>query len=375
MPVPRVALRKIRVKSVGACPSRPARVGEYVSHMPTQSEALESVHRSLADLPAGRWLLAVSGGRDSMALLDAFASARGHEVAGVASYDHGTGAAATKAVALVERTALGLQVPVMTGRAVGGIASGAARGGASGEGASGAATEAAWREARWRFLRGWAAELRATVVTAHTWDDQVETVVLRLLRGSGPRGLAAMRVFDGTRESLVSHRPGAPDTAIARPFLTLTRAQVAAYATARGLAWVDDPSNASMSFARNRVRHEILPALERARPGFAQWCWALSGRAAAWRATVAAWVDAELTPLRVDEHSVAVRAAPLRALDADGAAVVWPEVAIRAGLAMDRRGIARLAGWAPRAVAGGVVQLSGGEVRRTASTFVMRRLY
>ena len=52
--------------------------------MPTQSEALESVHRSLADLPAGRWLLAVSGGRDSMALLDAFASARGHELAGVA---------------------------------------------------------------------------------------------------------------------------------------------------------------------------------------------------------------------------------------------------------------------------------------------------
>lgn len=329
--------------------------------MPTQSEALESVHRSLADLPAGRWLLAVSGGRDSMALLDAFASARGHELAGVASYDHGTGAAATKAVALVERTALGLQVPVMTGRAVGGITS--------------AASEAAWREARWRFLRGWAAELRATVVTAHTWDDQVETVVLRLLRGSGPRGLAAMRVFDGARETLVSHRPGASDTAIARPFLTVTRAQVAAYATARELTWVEDPSNASMSFARNRVRHEILPALERAQPGFAQWCWALSGRAAAWRAEVAAWVDAELTPLRVDAESVAVRAEPLRALDADGAAVIWPEVAIRAGLAMDRRGIARLAGWAPRAVAGGVVQLSGGEVRRTASTFVMRRLY
>lgn len=339
--------------------------------MPTQSEALGSVHRSLADFPAGRWLLAVSGGRDSMALLDAFASSRGREVAGVASYDHGTGPAATQAVALVERTALGLQLPVMTGRALG-----AALGGVSGEGGFDAATsEAVWREARWRFLRGWAAELRATVVTAHTWDDQVETVVLRLLRGSGPRGLSAMRVFDGARESRVSHRSGAPNTAIARPFLTLTRAQVAAYATARGLSWVDDPSNASMSFARNRVRHEILPALERAQPGFAQWCWELSGRAAAWRAEVAAWVDAELTPLRVDADCVAVRADPLRVLDADGAAVVWPEVAIRAGLAMDRRGIARLADWAPRAAAGGEVQVSGGEVRRTASTFVMRRLY
>ena len=290
-----------------------------------------------------------------MALLDAFASARRHEVAGVASYDHGTGPAATRAVALVQRTALALQLPMMSGRVLGALHEAA-----PGDGGPGAAaSEATWRDARWRFLRGWAAELRATVVTAHTWDDQVETVVLRLLRGSGPRGLSGML---GVSE-------------IARPFLALTRAQVAAYAALRRLSWVEDPSNASMAFARNRVRHEILPALERAQPGFARWCWDLSGRAAAWRAEVAAWVDAELTPLRVDGASVAVRAEPLRTLDADGAAVVWPEVAIRAGLAMDRRGIARLAGWAPRAVAGGVVQLSGGEVRRTASTFVMRRLY
>lgn len=355
MPVPRYALRKIRVKSVGAGRSRLAHVGEYVSHMPTQSEALEAVHGSLAALPAGRWLLAVSGGRDSMALLDAFAAARADEVAGVASYDHGTGPAAREAVALVQRTALGLQLPVMTGRSLpsAGTSDGLARG-------DRAATEAAWRASRWRFLRGWAAELRATVVTAHSWDDQVETVVLRLLRGSGPRGLAGMR---------------APAPGIVRPFLTVPRRTIAACAAMRQLRWVDDPSNDSRAFARNRVRHEILPALERAQPGFRQWCWELSGRAAAWRAEVVAWVDAELTPLRVDGDCVAVRADPLRALDADGAAVVWPEVAMRAGLAMDRRGIARLASWAPRAVAGGVVQLSGGEVRRTASTFVMRRLY
>lgn len=336
--------------------------------MPTQSEALESVHRSLTALPSGRWLLAVSGGRDSMALMDACARWCHADVAGVASFDHGTGPAATAAVAAVERSALGLRLPVMTGRA----ASPLEAGGGAGSAATG---EAAWREARWRFLRGWAAELRATVVTAHTWDDQVETVVLRLLRGSGPRGLAGMRVFDGEGEAMVTRRYAAGDTAIARPFLALTRAQVSAYAAARGLTWVDDPSNASLAFARNRVRHEILPALERAQPGFATWCWELSGRAAAWRAAVAAWVDATVTPLRVDADCVAVRAEPLCALDAEGAAVVWPEVAARAGLAMDRRGIARLADWAPRAVTGSVVQVSGGEVRRTASTFVMRRLY
>ncbi|HRN53516.1 MAG TPA: ATP-binding protein, partial [Gemmatimonadaceae bacterium] len=90
--------------------------------MPTQSEALESVHRSLAALPPGRWLLAVSGGRDSMALLDVFATLRGDEVAGVASFDHGTGRAATAAVAPVERRALGLELPVMTGAMMPGTA-------------------------------------------------------------------------------------------------------------------------------------------------------------------------------------------------------------------------------------------------------------
>ncbi|MBA3855165.1 MAG: tRNA lysidine(34) synthetase TilS [Gemmatimonas sp.] len=331
--------------------------------MPTQSEALESVHRSLAELPRGRWLLAVSGGRDSMALLDAFASARGHEVAGVASFDHGTGPAARKAVALVERTGLALQLPVMTGRmqpAVG-----------HAKLAAHSVDEAAWREARWRFLDGWAAELRATVVTAHSWDDQVETVVLRLLRGSGPRGLAGMRVADATGNA---EHAGA-STRIARPFLTLRRDQIAAYATARRLQWVVDPSNATLAFGRNRVRHEILPALERASPGFAQWCWDLSGRAAAWRQTLATWVDAQLAPVLIDADRVAVRAAAMRTFDATGGAVIWPEVAARVGLAMDRRGIARVVAWAPTAKSGGRVQLSRGEVLCTASTFVIRRLY
>lgn len=331
--------------------------------MPTQSEALESVHRSLAELPRGRWLLAVSGGRDSMALLDAVASARGHEVAGVASFDHGTGPAARKAVALVERTGLALQLPVMTGRMQPATAGSAP--------SAPTVDEASWREARWRFLKGWAAELRATVVTAHSWDDQVETVVLRLLRGSGPRGLAGMRVqaaIDDAEDAGAAMR-------IARPFLALRRDEIAAYAKARRLRWVEDPSNASLAFARNRVRHEILPALERASPGFSQWCWDLSGRAAAWRQTLATWVDAQLAPVLVDADRVALRAVPMRKLDAEGGAVIWPEVAARVGLAMDRRGIARVVAWAPTAKSGGRVQLSRGEVLCTASTFVIRRLY
>lgn len=340
--------------------------------MPTQSEALESVARSVAALPQGRWLLAVSGGRDSMALLDVFASVRGHEVAGVASFDHGTGPAATAAVALVERTALGLELPVMTGT----LAPGArGKAGKRGRTVASAGDEASWREARWRFLRGWAAELRAGIVTAHSWDDQVETVLLRLLRGSGPRGLSGMRSFDATGETMVT-RPLSPEgSAIARPLLGVRRRAIAAYAAARGLEWVEDPSNASLAFARNRVRHEILPALERSAPGFGDWCWDLSGRAAVLRAALAAWVDRELAPTVAERGSVAVRAAPLEGLTADEGALVWPEVAARAGLAMDRRGIARVTAWAPEAQPGGLVQVSGGELRRTGSTFVMRRLY
>jgi hypothetical protein len=155
----------------------------------------------------------------------------------------------------------------------------------------------------------------------------------------------------------------------------LRRETVAEYANARGLQWVEDASNASLEFARNRVRHEILPALERASPGFAEWCWELSGRAAALRHALGAWVDATLSPATVEAGCVALRAELLVALSPEEAGLVWPEVAARAGLALDRRGISRQVDWAPSAKAGGVVQVSGGDVRRTASTFVMRRLY
>lgn len=335
-------------------------VGEYVSKVPTQSEAVERVLGSIRPLPAGRWLLAVSGGRDSMVLFDAFVELRRDEIAAVATFNHGTGAAATRAATLVERTALRLGVPVVTGGLPAGSAS----------------DEAAWRRARWRFLRGWSAELRAEVVTAHSWDDQVETVLLRLLRDAGPRGLAGMLAGPMPSEA----------RRILRPFLDLHRADIAAAAAARHIAFVEDPSNASLAFARNRVRHEILPALERASPGFSQWCYDLSSRAAALRRDVTAWVDGELTPSTTAaaaesesparQRSVGVRAQPLVQLPPASAALVWPEVAARVGVVMDRRGLERLVAWAPRAQVGGRIQLSGGgEVLRTQSAFVVRHLY
>jgi len=87
------------------------------------------------------------------------------------------------------------------------------------------------------------------IALAHHADDQAETVLLQLLRGSGPRGLSAMPAF----------RRGTP--ALLRPLLALTREALVAYAKHRGLEWVDDESNADTRHRRNFLRHEIAPRL------------------------------------------------------------------------------------------------------------------
>src|SRR5450755_2479128 len=146
----------------------------------TEAGATADFRTPIADairaLPAARYLLAVSGGRDSMVLLDAFARFRTDAVA-AATFDHGTGAAATKAARLVEVEGSKRSIPVVSG----------SRANAAGS------DETVWRAARWEFLTGWAQELSATVVTAHTRDDQLETVVMRILRdprNTSARGLA-----------------------------------------------------------------------------------------------------------------------------------------------------------------------------------------
>lgn len=88
------------------------------------------------------------------------------------------------------------------------------------------------------------------IATAHTANDQAETVLLRLLRGSGPDGLGGIpeRSSDGR---------------VVRPLLSVTREQIEAWAAERGLVWREDASNASTIYARNRLRHDVLPQLER----------------------------------------------------------------------------------------------------------------
>lgn len=340
------------------------RDAEYLKGVSTQREPATAVHgasavrpglavhAALAELPAGRWLLAVSGGRDSMVLLHAMARARGPEIAAVANFDHGTGTHARRAAALVEREAERLGLASVAGAAEPGLPF----------------NEGAWRSARHAFLDAWAAELDATVVTAHTRDDQIETVVQRLLRDAGPRGLAGMRTplraADRTDGSRIAPRR--------RPLLAVRRAEVAAYADSHRVEFLDDPSNDSLAFQRNRVRHEILPALERVVPGFGDWCWALGERAAHWRESMEQVVDA----LGVRHADAATLVLPAAALGRCGAAewrVLWPALAARVGVVMDRRGIERASAWAPRAKAGQSIPLSGdARIARTAATFVVK---
>ena len=113
--------------------------------------------------------------------------------------------------------------------------------------------EHAARELRYRWLTELAQEQGMnTIATAHTSDDQAETVLMKFLRGAGTRGLAGIHSVlkrDGIR--------------IIRPLLETPRAEVESYLTACGQPWRDDHTNQDTQFTRNRIRHELLPLLQR----------------------------------------------------------------------------------------------------------------
>lgn len=185
----------------------------------------------------GPAVVACSGGPDSVALvgiLHALSRELGL-VLHVAHFDHRMRATSARDAQVVERLARGLGLPLHVGAA-----------------ARRPRGEAEARDARYRFLRGVAVQTGARVIAlGHTRDDQAETVLLHLVRGSGVAGLAAMR-------------PRRDD--LARPLLALTRAETEAYSKAMGVRAARDPTNRDLRFARNLVRLRVLPALERINP-------------------------------------------------------------------------------------------------------------
>jgi tRNA(Ile)-lysidine synthase len=201
-----------------------------------------------------RIILAVSGGADSMAMLHALAGvAAVLATAGrfaeprlqlrVAHVHHGLrGRAADADANLVKKTAKQLGLPFHLCRA--NVKAMAKRKQIS--------IEMAAREARHEFFHKLAKKYRAVIATAHTRDDQAETVLLRLLRGSGTDGLGG-----------IEYKAKIRGLTIVRPMLDVSHAEAKEFLRERKLKWREDASNADDAMKRNRVRHELIPLLEK----------------------------------------------------------------------------------------------------------------
>jgi tRNA(Ile)-lysidine synthase len=210
---------------------------------------------AVADVwPTSSWreahvMIAVSGGADSVALLRAvlFLKADCGGIGNVyaAHLNHGLrGSAADADQDWLAQLCGRLGVALTVGRAD--VVDLAAQ--------QGDGLEAAARDARYRFLRRAAEEVGARyVAVAHTADDQAETVLHRIARGTGLGGLSGMP----------ASRPLSPTVTLVRPLLAVRRAEVLQYLTDIGQDYRSDESNADPRFTRNRLRHELLPLLRR----------------------------------------------------------------------------------------------------------------
>jgi tRNA(Ile)-lysidine synthetase-like protein len=314
-----------------------------VAGRPTRASATASVADAVrAELVRGApVVVAVSGGRDSMVLLEAIARVAPSRVAAVATFDHGTGHAATAAASLVQERARELGLPVRSAVSV-----------------TPASTEAGWRGQRIAFLKAVATELDARIVTAHTLDDHLETVLMRALRGAGARGLAGLLAR----------------SEIGRPFVGLSRSTIAACARVWSVRFVEDPTNLSRRHLRNRVRMDLLPALSRARPELPGELLDVSRRAADVRSLAEQQIDASITIDRRGDALVVSRDDLLR-FAADELALLWPGIAARQGVTLDRRGTERLVSFTIHGAPGARIQLSGrAEAIRHRDRVLVRRV-
>jgi tRNA(Ile)-lysidine synthase len=210
--------------------------------------SLESLWRELDGLPGAardrRYCVAFSGGLDSTVLLTALAWLSDRFQPGglrAAHVHHGLHPDAERWVEQCRACCRALELPLEVCRV-------------DARPAPGESPEARAREVRYTALKGQLAS-GEILLTAHHADDQIETVLIQLLRGAGVAGLAGMpadTVFGAGRHQ--------------RPLLAFTRTSLLDWAAAQGLAdWIEDPGNTEARFARNHLRHEVLPAIR------AQW--------------------------------------------------------------------------------------------------------
>ena len=193
------------------------------------ARVLKTISRYNMLPPGARVVVAVSGGADSVCLLHVLKELAPHSISGVAHFNHKWRAEASEEdERFVAQLASQFALPFFRAEAT------PARGN----------QEQNARRARLAFF----ASLGSTVALGHTRDDQAETVLFRFLRGSGLAGLSGI----------------APaSNGIIRPLLDITRAEIEQFLRARNIPWREDSSNADRSFARNRIRHDLLPQLAR----------------------------------------------------------------------------------------------------------------
>ncbi len=211
-------------------------------------------HKLLFDLgsdllPSAGAVIAVSGGADSMALLHGLHNVNTLRGCGwrlhVAHLDHGLRSDSRQTAEFVSRTATDLEWPFsIDARDVRDLAR-----------TTGTSVEEAGRNARYEFLETVATQQRLqTVAVAHHAEDQAETVLHRILRGTGMAGLAGIPRRRPIREG--------SDVEIVRPLLAMRRDDLRGYLTQKKLAWMDDATNEDASAAtRNRIRHDLLPSI------------------------------------------------------------------------------------------------------------------
>jgi tRNA(Ile)-lysidine synthase len=264
-------------------------------------------------LTSGPIIVAVSGGQDSLALLHALASIapdRGNLYA--AHVDHGLRPGSHGDALRVARLARSIGLRAIIRRYdVGQWAR-----------ARGINVESAARTVRYRHLARLAESLGGgPVVTGHTGDDVVETVLLHLLRGTGLEGLGGLQPVQ--RLPISAFVPAPPrlagvagEVTIVRPLLDVERWETASYCGRHGLRWITDESNADVALARNRIRHHLLPLLETYNPTIRRSLRRLATLARDDAYTLEALADVEWrTSARVDSHAVSFDRQKLNAYD------------------------------------------------------------
>lgn len=181
------------------------------------------------ELKPGRYIVAVSGGVDSVALLHAVSQLKDVQLT-VAHYDHGIRSNSSEDCQFVEQTAerYGLSFVYDEGRL------------------GSRASEDMARKARYHFLHTVRSSTKAdAVLTAHHRDDVLETAIINLIRGTGRKGLSSLQSTD----------------TVVRPLLHHTKQEIQDYARQHGLQWREDDTNTDPAYLRNHIRHNVVPRL------------------------------------------------------------------------------------------------------------------